>query len=189
MDNKIDGRNVQDMQTEILLRQIDAAKQQFSELDRRDVRIIPENMFVHHFLPFFSGERTENAQETIANWLTIAGSPVHPVNIVNSGGQVVVQVPPIQNNTTLDPAAPTDTNLAYAVKESRAISSLSPNAGQSILTGQLSNKLSALTSQLEQKNKEHENKWNALLTHYGKKPINYKEDEKVADDKGDVFGF
>ena len=189
MATDFQNTSIKDVQTQILVKQIESVKEMFHELDKKDVRVIPENMFVHHFLPFFSGEVTENSSETVANWLTIAGSAVHPVNIINNTGQVVAQVPPIQNNSALDPSAKSETNLAYTLKESKALSSLSPTAGQSVLMGELNNKLMAMTEQQLQKNKEHEDKWNKLLSHYGKKPLNYTQDQQTQEGEGDVFGF
>ena len=182
-------QDTKDIQTQMLLRQIHESEQQFAELDKLNVRSVPENIFVHHFLSFFSGEVKENKQELLSNWLTIAGGAVNPVNIV-SNGRIVAQVPPIQNNEALDPSTKTqDTGIGYALKESNAMASLSPTAGNAILSGHLGNKLNAMTSHLEDSNKAHEKKWDDLLKHYGKKPLNYKEDSSKTDDEGDVFGF
>jgi hypothetical protein len=181
--------NIQDIQKQILIKQIEQAQEQFSELDKRNVRSIPENMFVHHFLPFFSGETTENAQESITNWITIAGSPMHPVNIVNSQGQVVAQVPPINNNGALDPTGK-DTNIAYAMKEAKSLSGLSPNAGQNLILGKLSEKLDAMTAKATDNQTQMQERWNDLLKHYNKKPIGAAAaNDKQQTDESDVFGF
>lgn len=178
-----------DIQQDILKEQIRVFKEQFGELDKINVRTIPENMFVYHFLPYFSGEVKENSQEIITNWLTIAGSAVNPVNILDANGRVVAQVPPMQNNSGLDPAATSESNLAYAAKEAKAMAGLSPVAAQNILSNELSIKLSSMTKELEASNAEHENKWNELLKHYGKavKPDNVKDN--INSDAGDIFGF
>lgn len=178
-----------DIQTEILKEQIRAFESQFQELDRLNVRTIPENMFVHHFLPFFAGEVKENAQEIMTNWLTIAGSAVNPVNVVNTVGQVVAQVPPVQNNEGLDPAAKSDSNIAYSAKEAKAMSGLSPVAAQNILSSELGVKLSAMTKNIERSNAAHEEKWDSLLKQYGKKPLSEKVTINQQEDTGDVFGF
>jgi len=181
--------NIKDVQTQILNKQIEDAQEQFAELDKRLVRSIPENMFVHHFLPFFSGETTENAQEAMTNWITIAGSPMHPVNIVNQQGQVVAQVPPINNNNALDPTGK-DTNMAYAMKEAKSLSGLSPIAGQELILGKLSEKLDNMTAGLDQKQTGMQERWNDLLKHYNKPPIGHKStNDKQTSDDSDVFGF
>lgn len=182
-------QDTKDIQTQMLLRQIHESEQQFAELDKLNVRSVPENIFVHHFLPFFSGEVKENRQELLSNWLIIAGSAVSPVNIV-ANGRIVAQVPPIQNNEALDPSSKTqDTGIGYALKESNAMASLSPTAGNAMLSGHLGNKLNAMTSHMEDSNKVHEEKWNKLLQHYGKKPLGYKEESNKNSDQGDIFGF
>lgn len=182
-------QDTKDIQTQMLLRQIRDSEAQFAELDKLNVRSVPEGIFVHHFLPFFSGEVKENSQELLSNWLTIAGSAVSPVNIV-ANGRVVAQVPPIQNNEALDPSAKQqDVGIGYALKESNAMASLSPVAGNAMLSSHLGNKLNAMTSHLEESNKEHERKWNELLKHYGKKPLGQVEQSKQNTDEGDIFGF
>ena len=178
-----------DIQENILKEQIRVFKEQFDELDKINVRTIPENMFVYHFLPFFSGEVKENSQEIITNWLTIAGSAVNPVNILDTNGRIVAQVPPMQNNNALDPATIDDSNLAYAAKEAKAMAGLSPVAAQNILSNQLSVKLSTMTKELQISNVEHEKKWNDLLTHYGKVPPTDKSKDSTSTDEGDIFGF
>lgn len=178
-----------DLQTEILKEQIRVFEAQFQELDKLNIRTIPENMFVHHFLPFFAGEVKENAQEIMTNWLTIAGSAVSPVNVVDPQGRVVAQVPAIQNNEGLDPSAKSDSNIAYSVKEAKAVTGLSPIAAQNILRSDLGIKLTAMTNSITKSNAVHEGKWTSLLNHYGK---GVKTDSKVnteGNDSGDIFGF
>lgn len=183
----IKTKSIQEMQTQMLQNQINTIKEQFKQLDKLDVRTIPENIFVHHFLPVFSGERTENVQEAVSMWANIAGSNFHPVNVVNSVGDIVAQVPPLQNNTALDPAK-SASNLAYAVKESNAKANIAPMGAQAILTHQLTNKLNSMTDELDVKNKPHEQMWLDLLSKYGKAPVS-KQAKQEQEDQGDPFGF
>lgn len=185
--SQIKPKGIQEMQTQILQNQIETIKEQFQQLDRLDVRTVPENIFVHHFLPVFSGERQENVQEAVAMWANIAGSNFHPVNIVNNVGEVVAQVPPLQNNNALDPSK-SQSNLAYAVKESRAKADLSPIGAQAILSNQLGNKLDHMTQEMQEKNKPLEEKWAELLAKYGKTPAK-KNADSSQEDAGDPFGF
>lgn len=184
-DNK--PKSMQEIQTHMLQTQINTIKEQFNQLDRLDVRTIPEAIFVHHFLPVFSGERTENAQEALSMWVNIAGSNFHPVNVINNQGDVVAQVPPLQNNRVLDPAK-SASNLSYAVTESNARANLSPLGAQAMLTNQLTNKLTSMTADLESKNKPHEQMWADLLSKYGKAPVTQKAKDQQ-EDQGDPFGF
>lgn len=178
---------MQSVQTNMLREQIETIRGQFEQLDRLDVRTIPENIFVHHFLPVFSGEKKENAQEALAMWVTIAGSNFHSVNVVNAQGQVVAQVPPLQNNNSLDPSKK-QTNLAYAVKEAQIKSELSPMAAQTNLSNQLIGKLDNMMQDVQEKNKPLEQRWTELLSKYGK--VNKTDDEQGdADAAGDPFGF
>jgi hypothetical protein len=180
-------KSMQEIQTRMLQTQINTIKEQFKQLDKLDVRTIPEAIFVHHFLPVFSGERTENAQEALSMWVNIAGSNFHPVNVVNDVGEVVAQVPPLQNNGALDPSN-SASNLSYAIKESNAKANLSPLSAQAMLTNQLTNKLTSMTADLESKNKHHEQMWTDLLSKYGKAPATQKNKEQE-EEQGDPFGF
>jgi hypothetical protein len=183
----VENKSMQEIQTEMLQNQINKIKQQFEQLDKLDVRTVPENIFVHHFLPVFSGEKTENVQEALSMWVNIAGSNFHPVNIVNGNGEIVAQVPPIQNNTVLDPSNRAS-NLSYAVKEANAKAGLSPLGAQAMLTNQLTNKLTNMTADLNSKNKPHEQMWNDLFNKYGKSSTSDKSKNQQAEE-GDVFGF
>jgi hypothetical protein len=180
--------SIEDAQTLALKSQISLLKTQFDELDRVNVRAIPEAMFVHHFLPFFAGETQENSQEIIGNWLTVAGSAINPVNVVDRAGRVVIQVPPIQNSESLDPTAISNVNLAYTAKESGAMSSLSPQAAQNIMSAGLGVKLTAMTKDIQKSNEAHEKKWDDLLVHYGKKkPVTGNKDNSAGSE--DIFGY
>lgn len=181
-------KGIQEIQTQMLQDQIETIKEQFQQLDRLDVRTVPENIFVHHFLPVFAGEKKENVQETVAMWANIAGSNFHPVNVVNNVGEVVAQVPPLQNNNALDPSK-SQSNIAYAVKESRAKAELSPVGAQAILSNQLSSKLDNMTQDIQSKNKPLEEKWAELLAKYGKGPASKSNSKDQQEDLGDPFGF
>lgn len=183
-DNK--PKSIQEIQTHMLQNQINTIKEQFQQLDRLDVRTVPENIFTHYFLPVFSGEQKENVQEAVAMWVNIAGSNFHPVNIVNNVGEVVAQVPPLQNNNALDPSK-SSSNLAYAVKESKARAELSPMGAQAMLTNQLTNKLNVMTEGTNEKNQPLQEKWTELLSKYGKAPAN--KATNTQEDQGDPFGF
>lgn len=180
--------SIHELQTQMLQDKINAIKQQFDQLDRADVRTVPENIFVHHFLPVFCGEKKENIQETVAMWTNIAGGSFKPVNIVSTMGEVVAQVPPLQNNRTLDPSKKNN-NLAYAIKESRAREGLMPVTAQAVLTNQLASKLDSMTQNIQDENKPLEEKWNELLARYGKTKSTNVVAKEENEDEGDPFGF
>lgn len=185
--SQLKASGIQEAQSQMLHNQIQSIKEQFQQLDQLDVRSVPENIFIHHFLPVFCGERTENVQETVAMWVNIAGSNFHPVNVVNNSGEVVAQVPPLQNNKALDPSR-SHSNIAYALKESQAKADLSPIAAQNALTNQLGSKLDNMTEGTDVRNKPLEEKWTELLTKYGK--VDTKKASSAEDDgAGDSFGF
>ena len=182
------AKSIEEMQTQMLQNQINTIKEQFQQLDRLDVRTVPENIFIHHFLPVFSGERKENVQEAVAMWANIAGSNFHPVNVVNNNGEVVAQVPPLQNNLALDPSK-NSSNLAYAVKESKAKAELSPIGAQAMLTSQLTSKLNNMTQDLSDKNEPVKDLWFELLRKYGKAPTDKTTNDESQENQGDLFGF
>ncbi len=64
---------------------------------------LPEQVFVHHFLPYFSGQKPMTKEDrVIENWVAIAGTPTNEVAIVGNDGAVLFNVPPVFDTSSLD---------------------------------------------------------------------------------------
>lgn len=55
--------------------------------------MIPSNLFIQHFLPYFIGEK-EFTEEVVSLWLRVAGGPSRAVDVVDSNKDIIVTIPP-----------------------------------------------------------------------------------------------
>lgn len=63
---------------------------------------LPEQLFVNAFLPFFSGKIKDDAQLNITTkWVSVAGSTMNSVDIINNDGKVLFTVPPLMSTEFL----------------------------------------------------------------------------------------
>ena len=64
---------------------------------------IPEPVFKEIFLPFFTGEKTANAEQpVIQHWMGLVGSATAPADVVDIQGNVLFEVPPMYDTTRID---------------------------------------------------------------------------------------
>ena len=64
---------------------------------------IPEPVFREIFLPYFTGERKPDPNNSaIAHWIGLVGSASDPADIVDVKGDVLFQVPPMYDSSVID---------------------------------------------------------------------------------------
>jgi hypothetical protein len=64
---------------------------------------LPENVFVGYFLPHFSGQVPISDDTTVmADWISIAGTPMSEVDIVNPAGDTIFTVPSLFDTNIID---------------------------------------------------------------------------------------
>lgn len=66
---------------------------------------LPEVVFQQHFLPFFAGELDTPAlkdRDVITDWISIAGTPMSEVDIVDEAGATLFTVPPIFDSNIIE---------------------------------------------------------------------------------------
>jgi hypothetical protein len=57
---------------------------------------VPEEIFSRHFLPYFSGQKTPTQAEPVfAEWVSIAGNPMSPVDVIDKDNKTLFRVPPM----------------------------------------------------------------------------------------------
>jgi hypothetical protein len=55
---------------------------------------LPEKIFSQYFLPYFSGEKTPTvSQPVFAEWVSVAGNPMAPVDVIGNDNEVLFRVP------------------------------------------------------------------------------------------------
>lgn len=64
---------------------------------------IPEDVFVHHFLKFFTGEETvKDNPEVISKWIGVAGTPMSEVEVMDVSGETIFTVPPLFDTSVIN---------------------------------------------------------------------------------------
>lgn len=97
---------VLNQQRENIMAQIDTSFQ--SLVIHAPKAILPENVFVTYFLPFFSGTPLSQAmanRNVISEWIGIAGTAMAEVDIVDINGQVLFTVPALFDTDMIEIAS------------------------------------------------------------------------------------
>lgn len=136
---------------------------QFSIMEQENRHSIPEMIFVHSFLPLFSGKALPDKEERLAAWYNIASSPYHAVNVVASTGKIVAVVPPLLNREMKFPNAGNNINLGHVFETARQSATMSPKLAEGIINNAISERF----MKSEENQSELEKQWIVLLTHYG----------------------
>jgi len=165
-----------------LVRRTNEIKAAFSALDEENVRSVPEVIFVRDFLPLFSGKPVPNAQDRLATWYLIAGTPYMPVNIVNQHGQKVIQVPPVLDGAQLNPASRGSRGLGMGalVEDAAQQGFISPRAADGALVAALSDRVHRVEIP-----KTVSPEWQAVFDHYAEGKLEGKSAAEKAADPGE----
>lgn len=163
-------------------------KDGFEQLSKVDVRQVPEVIFVNYFLPLFCGEDTPmDKMELLSQWYVIAGNNYAPVNVVNSSGEFIIQVPPIHDRSVTNKTDNSKENIDYVFKHAKEKSTLSPVMGQNIITNYLKSVFDKMSADTDSKISEQ---WVKLFKHYGKiKEISVPEKQLEQQADGDEFDY
>lgn len=129
---------------------------------------LPEEIFVGVFLPYFSGEvQSTHDNNLVANWISVAGSPMASVDIIDNSGTKLYTVPPIMDTSIIDISNRNKTIsfkdiLVQAEVNGRNIK----GDGERFALKEFSEKADSIILSKEVSEKEAE--WVAILSRYGK---------------------
>ena len=149
---------------------------------------LPESLFVNHFLDFFSGEKPATPDnKIIEQWISVAGTPMSTVDVINEKGDVLFNVPSLFETNMLDIAKTSTTNSLpeiYGTFDAKV--NHIPAVGNKYLADALGDKIQNMVKDSPALN-TNKQKWDEILTRYGKleksKSINsVKPDDDLADD-------
>lgn len=149
---------------------------------------LPESIFVNHFLGFFSGEKPATPEnKIIEQWISIAGTPMSEVDIVNEKGEVLFNVPSLFETNMLDIAKTSTTNSLpqiYGTYDAKV--NHIPAVGNKYLADALGDKIENMVKDSPVLN-TNKQRWNDILTRYNKLEQSQstnviKEDDNLADD-------
>ena len=143
---------------------------------------LPEEVFVDVFLPFFAGEEKVDSQNnTVAKWISVAGTPMAEVTIIDNNGDTLFSVPSIFDTSVIDVVKK---DIRLGLKEivaNKEIHSRNiPAAGEKYIVNALDQKANAILrpSLVVEKNAA---RWNEILTRYGKAKISIESEESTHD--------
>lgn len=107
---------------------------------------LPERLFVSDFLPIFAGKvPLEKVQDFIKVWVSIAGSPSAPVDIIDHNEKVLFTVPGIFDSSFIDPNRSEGAmNFAEIVHFAKLHNGISPALEQSVFVKNVQKKLDAM---------------------------------------------
>lgn len=131
---------------------------------------IPENVFVAHFLPYFSGQDLSQGRNVVAEWIGVAGSPMAEVEVVDQAGQVLYSVPPIYDTNILEIAnrqvghSMADIYQQYELRRAGV-----PAAANAYLNNNLADKSREIVKgHIDETSVA--GRWNNIMTRYGIQP-------------------
>lgn len=149
---------------------------------------LPESLFVNHFLDFFSGEKPATPDnKIIEQWISVAGTPMSTVDVINEKGDVLFNVPSLFETNMLDIAKTSTTNSLpeiYGTFDAKV--NHIPAVGNKYLADALGDKIQNMVKDSPALN-TNKQKWDEILTRYGKleksKSVNnVMPDDDLADD-------
>ncbi len=138
---------------------------------------IPENVFVTHFLPFFSGNRnSQTDNDVVAKWIAVAGTPMAEVNVMDDSGEVIYTVPPLLDTSIIDVVKRSAANSLSNIYTNKEVHSRNiPAAGETYLMEALDEKTRDVLKPSEHAS-EYEKRWANIFSRYG---IQMPEGEKA----------
>lgn len=137
-------------------------------LESVPVNNLPEQIFKNYFLPNFLGLSQVPNQQWMLEWVSIAGTPMSEVCIIDDvTGQPLFMVPPILNSNGLI-MNKTEGDLGDIFTRYDQISKNTPSSGLGFLITALNTKNEEFLSNLN--NNEVLGRWIAIMQRYGYNP-------------------
>lgn len=131
---------------------------------------LPERLFTRNFLPFFCGERDPVKEpDFYVLWISIAGSPMSEVQIIDDNGNPLFTVPALNDTSIIKPDRNTSgsINFSQIITMAKMYGNMTPVAGQNVLMSGLGEKYKELQSKSEVFDSNTE-RWYQILLRYGK---------------------
>uniref|UniRef100_A0AAU7PF67 Uncharacterized protein n=1 Tax=Burkholderia phage vB_BgluM-SURPRISE13 TaxID=3159457 RepID=A0AAU7PF67_9VIRU len=128
----------------------------------------PEELFVEHFLPLFTGEVQPTMQVNYTTWLEkVAGGEKVAVDIVDANGNTLFTVPPLFDTSILEQSKPGGESMTLIERHYSRLKEFDAAGSQQFL----SKKLSGLHIKAEPTEQLYANMrvWNAIFERYGKR--------------------
>lgn len=191
MNNKNSPKTVQELDTEVQ-KQIreDMSSTINSIYDElivdKKISILPEDIFVQEFLPLFYGtvEDKEVRIQKIQSWIAIAGSPSSEVSVIDDENNILFNVPPAINSSSINVTNRGDKDL-NKIFEAFSKDNF-PIRGSRNLLANLDNKQNDILANANLAKKEAYERMNAIFTRYG---LETKSDKDSKDNDDEDFQY
>lgn len=151
-----------------------------------DLPRLPETHFMW-FLQYFTGEAsTDDGQNAIAKWISIASTPASEVSIIDAGGNELFRVPPLFDTSIINPVRKLDQAVGFgtivllAMEHGRHL----PSRGNNFLVGKLNKKQQEIRTKSTVHN-EYSQRWLEIFKRYGKLRAADQEVKKDNDEISD----
>lgn len=153
------------------------------EISSQDVAKLPEDQFVHVFLPLLAGDPELPYPVTMADWISIAGAPCKPVDVFdNATGQTLFRVPPVFDYHGINPVRDIHNRAAGQgaftdiIASAATLAGLHPNQAKAFVEQSLRQRANFMNNTAALV--PHVLEWNAILKRYGREPL-YAELERA----------
>jgi hypothetical protein len=162
--------------------------QSLCEISAEDVARLPEDQFVNVFLPLLAGDTELPYPATIADWISIAGSPYKCVDVFdNSTGEILFRVPPFFDYHGVNPVRniskrggagrPDQPAFTDIIATAANLAGLHANQARAFVEQSLRSRAKLMDSNVLLA--RHVLQFNAILKRYGRKPL-FAESEQAA---------
>ncbi len=137
----------------------------FLESDRR---VFPEHLFKSVWLPIFAGVTDEinGKKVSISDWLDVAGTAMHDVDIVDKEGKVLFSVPSLIRDTPMMSKRHANDTMREVMSEYVNYASLHPNMGKVFMEKVMFSKIPRKPADVR-----YIRRWNEIFSRYGYPPI------------------
>jgi hypothetical protein len=157
---------------------INMVAQQLNVIAEETVARLPENIFAQVFLPLLAGDKELQHKASIADWISIAGTPYKSVDVFDpTTGKVLFRVPPVFDyngvNPVRDPADRRQKAIAEVVHLAEQYTNIHPMQGVNYLRNVLGQR--ALIMNSNQKLAKHVLVWNEIFKRYNRPPLGATE--------------
>lgn len=151
--------------------------------------VLPEEIFVQSFLPYFCGERDITLEpKVLPSWISVAGSPTKAVQIIDSDNNPLFVVPPIADSTDIDVLNKQQGQAFINILKNYWMhKDHIPVIGENYIVKAMNNRFESLKKTSEN-HTEYEKQWEEIFSRYGKSKKD-AEVNKVDDGKLDPDEF
>lgn len=129
--------------------------------------VLPEQIFVNYFLPFFTGRHDFIARPNIfSEWISIAGSPMNEVAIIDSFSNIMYYVPAVFDTSFINAAKQSERpTFSQITDHANLLNNNIPAISDRFLTDALSEKLPDITENVSV-NTANERRWIEIFAKY-----------------------